>query len=1061
MSMLEINRDRLTSPYKKYRTSLKKGTYLELMGEVSVTAPNVCVYTDRYDLISAGQCMPSPIALILTSKIYENDIQVTISYTTGVFSRWDVREEPIYVVGASSLANVTIPAYSKEGEVFIVPDVRNCVDVTGVGVAGGTRGTETFKIMALASSNTRILYLEDFSDIKKLLEDAKWHRYINQLPCWTCRGTGLLRGIVCPTCNGFTQDKYAAWLKSIEYIGLDLNRLRESEETDIEYQRRLWGHRRWVIPRKPDDLELNIASVFAHYLDVAERYIHIYEVPAQFDGNDEVYPPGTYFSSWYLDPTSDPSDYTVTDEVLNNGSYWYLDQYLWEEVLPDYNFSGMPTFVTFNGHITDRYLVTPADGPWTTNWLLNFVGAPDPPNTVSHLTCSGAGAGSTAYVRHTSPFPPPFPLTYYMEVLHRIDYKGSVGKYGQHEHIRYQDVDLTAANQMIFDWVMIYTDNRSYNYCYFYIDVHIHDAGDPIGAGNRVYRAWFPATVNGTTIPGTAIINVTGYTGPMRVTIRTYTDAYVRHDEWNTRWMQGIIEIHPVHISAYKPEGFITTRKVFTHNDVSRESIFKSILTPSGTSVNMRYKTSETEAGLDTASWSSWTTNDAYTLPSGDIKPWIQWQLRLYTTSYTTPRVYNTYVTYDYYSGAWTVPGTHNINPIWICSMPGEYWGENYWWHAEQDEVNFRKMVESLNPLGTVARTEFYLNVPPESEDPTYNPNMKDTPKYTDRGSIIFEVTHTFDYWKEVVFDGVLLYDIPFTALAGRCYYDSIRLSKITNYAIDPINCMIYDQYRDCWENFSNDADGGNPDTNWVTLEPGSTSVEVLSSFANFKKVVKIYDNDGAQKASITHTFTAGQASGTVYLISAADQTNKSLRILNLLDQLGFPCITIGFYNTGTFFYYDGVGITDSTIPYSANVMYIFKIEFECGAGAYKGLAADKYNAYYWNGSSWSAICLNKDTRTNANTIDDIYIDTYVADTGTMYVSAVDYSWASGYVEDRILNLTNCIIAHENTENEDFWVLYHASTKGDIYATISTGSTDSSTYLGSEQTGNISHEEDF
>ena len=195
--------------------------------------------------------------------------------------------------------------------------------------------------------------------------------------------------------------------------------------------------------------------------------------------------------------------------------------------------------------------------------------------------------------------------------------------------------------------------------------------------------------------------------------------------------------------------------------------------------------------------------------------------------------------------------------------------------------------------------------------------------------------------------------------------------------------------WRNSWENFQNDL------ANWTVVTDGSTQISVLDEHLGFKKVVKFYDSDPSEDCRIRDLGFSDQLTGTVYFIVAVEESNDQRFMIALLQGTNHK-VQVGFLSSGNFYYFDGANLIDSGISYQLNTFYILKITFDC--------SINEFSFYYWNGSSWSVICEEKNFRNAGTAIDGIEIVSPNDHTGTVYASAVDYSWKAGYYEDRILD---------------------------------------------------------
>lgn len=257
---------------------------------------------------------------------------------------------------------------------------------------------------------------------------------------------------------------------------------------------------------------------------------------------------------------------------------------------------------------------------------------------------------------------------------------------------------------------------------------------------------------------------------------------------------------------------------------------------------------------------------------------------------------------------------------------------------------------------------------------------------YQEAGACINQVNSNIDY--------MIIDPISFSESGQIAYYDSICLR----------NASHYDKIMTCWESFNADTVGGNPDTNWTVTEDGTNTVTILQSEGRYSYVCELDNNDGANGVDIDHTPASTQANGTVYVIMNVEQADCGISIN--LEKSGARILGFEFSNDGNWYFYDSTpGWNDTSTAYRSTAFYIIKIEFECGAGAHEGLAADTFNVKVYDGDSWVTV-VSAESSVAADNIDKIVISGASGDTGVCNIAAVDTSWASGYSSDRILTIS-------------------------------------------------------
>ena len=187
----------------------------------------------------------------------------------------------------------------------------------------------------------------------------------------------------------------------------------------------------------------------------------------------------------------------------------------------------------------------------------------------------------------------------------------------------------------------------------------------------------------------------------------------------------------------------------------------------------------------------------------------------------------------------------------------------------------------------------------------------------------------------------------------------------------------------------------------------------IIPSFDEYKKILQLYDNNAAGNVEIINTLSSSQVSGTIeFCIEISDATKNAF--VQLIDgatdaALNLRILTENLYQSETGGWTQICTILDNT-------RYHIKIDFECGAGAYKGLAAD--TLYIWvNNVRYGPY----DFDVAIASVTDLLIKTGAAKTNYyVYLDAFGFSWETDYEEadNRLLE-------------------YHALSKLDITATCS------------------------
>ena len=170
-----------------------------------------------------------------------------------------------------------------------------------------------------------------------------------------------------------------------------------------------------------------------------------------------------------------------------------------------------------------------------------------------------------------------------------------------------------------------------------------------------------------------------------------------------------------------------------------------------------------------------------------------------------------------------------------------------------------------------------------------------------------------------------------------------------------------------------------------------STTAQIISVLGEHKKVLKFYDNDGAARVIVENTFSSVQTSGTIeFWVRSSDPTfYLALFIMGSAtagSEIQFDADKISVR--------DGGGYTDIVDPMVVNTWYHIQMDFECGTGGYKGLAADDWHVYV-NGVLYG----DYDFRNGQTNVVGIKVQTLIGDLGySYYMDAFGYSWDNDYM---------------------------------------------------------------
>ena len=190
--------------------------------------------------------------------------------------------------------------------------------------------------------------------------------------------------------------------------------------------------------------------------------------------------------------------------------------------------------------------------------------------------------------------------------------------------------------------------------------------------------------------------------------------------------------------------------------------------------------------------------------------------------------------------------------------------------------------------------------------------------------------------------------------------------------------------------NFKDEADGtSGTDIDFVdSATTGvNTTLQIIPFHNGHRKVLEFYDNDAGARVTARNNF-ADQEFGTVELFFEGSDVAKLFDIRLSHGSTEGPFLFIG---TDFLRYFDGgfhniVAVVDSTI-------YRLRIDFECGAGGYEGLATDTFYVYL-NDTRYGPFPFD----TGVDHIDNFYFQTNTGQSGYYYyLDAIGYSWDIDY----------------------------------------------------------------
>lgn len=210
---------------------------------------------------------------------------------------------------------------------------------------------------------------------------------------------------------------------------------------------------------------------------------------------------------------------------------------------------------------------------------------------------------------------------------------------------------------------------------------------------------------------------------------------------------------------------------------------------------------------------------------------------------------------------------------------------------------------------------------------------------------------------------------------------------------------------------FLNDADGSNP-AGWTVQEGGGT-VDVVSNYQGHEKVVYMSDTSSGSSVQLYQTIE--------------DQIHGSVEYYVLWTTLGqydaFPvlthgatyCVYVWCQDTNRFQYWDGAVkrtmyfYNGSQVVRQTGVWYRMKMDFDCVTDTWNWYIATEFEPDYqimYEDASHSDYTFQ--FATAVDHIDTIKFYSYIGGLTKMYVDSIDYSFSTGYENNRISYLIDC-----------------------------------------------------
>jgi len=215
-------------------------------------------------------------------------------------------------------------------------------------------------------------------------------------------------------------------------------------------------------------------------------------------------------------------------------------------------------------------------------------------------------------------------------------------------------------------------------------------------------------------------------------------------------------------------------------------------------------------------------------------------------------------------------------------------------------------------------------------------------------------------------------------------------------------------------------------ESGWTHTIGIATSISIEDNIGNHKNVLALDDQSAASSVSASQIFDVGaQESGTIEFWA---------RATDVTDYNGFTIRSGGTAGIIVALYVDGWryhdGIWNLIVGCADNTWYHVKIDFECGAGGYDGLAADEFNIHI-NGVEYGDYGFSS----AIVSADRFYAYTLGADSPstTCYIDALGYSWDPNYItatnmlgsdnyNDIGLQIWNTFETNETDGTLSFWI---------------------------------------
>lgn len=257
-----------TSAWGKYYDDANHGVWMPPLGmwrEGSWKAGNERLH------VNGASINPAPLVCIVARRIHDIPMTVSITYKTAILDHFENVTElnrrysfPVYIHSQEKTTTFTIPAFSDIDTVFrICEDDNQIYDIVNVEVTSEYRRDETFIIYALASPTSRLIYAQGWHKIYEDLIRMKRATWSCLSICGNCGGVGTIDGETCPECDGYRFSGTNATGYLLDRIGYDVGLIRNLNEPDETFAKRVWARKWHVIP-----VESEIRKYFEHFAHI-------------------------------------------------------------------------------------------------------------------------------------------------------------------------------------------------------------------------------------------------------------------------------------------------------------------------------------------------------------------------------------------------------------------------------------------------------------------------------------------------------------------------------------------------------------------------------------------------------------------------------------------------------------------------------------------------------------------------------------------------------------------------------------------------------------------------